>query len=100
MVSITGVPESLINGIKTAFEAVDCKHKVSPDKFSEFAGRWLDEFHNSSISWNILSPTVHMLFVHGSDILRKSPIAPGFLSGQVSILPFDTYKMRLKQVYF
>ena len=26
--------------------------------------------------------TVHMLFVHGSDILRESPLAPGYLSGQ------------------
>ena len=33
-----------------------------------------------------LSPTVHMLFVHGSDILRESPLAPGFLSGQFYLI--------------
>ena len=79
---ITGCPESLINGLKTAFEAIDCKHKISPEKFNNFANNWLEEFHSSSISWNILSPTVHMIFVHGADILRSSPMAPGFLSGQ------------------
>ena len=83
MASISGVPASLINGIKTALEAVDSKQKISPVKYATFASNWLDEFHASSISWNILSPTVHMLFVHGSDILHASPLAPGFLSGQV-----------------
>ena len=78
---ITGVPESLIYGLKTALDAVDCKHKISPQLYSAFANRWLDDFHTSTISWNVLSPTVHMLFVHGSDILRESPLAPGFLSG-------------------
>ena len=56
------------------------------DLYSEFANRWLDDFHTSSISWNILSPTVHMLFVHGSDIFRESPVAPGYLSGQFNYI--------------
>ena len=30
---ITGVPESLLWGIHTAFEAVDCKHKISPQLY-------------------------------------------------------------------
>ena len=32
-----------------------------------------------------LSPTMHMLFEHGSEILSHSPLAPGFLSGQFII---------------
>ena len=30
---ITGVPEGLLYGIQTAFEVVDCKHKISPEKY-------------------------------------------------------------------
>ena len=30
LAQITGVPEGLLYGIQTAFEAVDCKHKISP----------------------------------------------------------------------
>ena len=29
-----------------------------------------------------LSPTVHMLFVHGADILRVMPVPTGLLSGK------------------
>ena len=90
---MTGMPESLVQGIKTAIEAIDCKSKISPEKFARFSNAWLDDFHSSPISWNWLSPTMHLLFVHGSDILRASPVAPGFLSGQfVILIDFDCIK--------
>ena len=32
----------------------------------------------------IYSPTVHLLIVHGAEIIRNSPVAPGFLSKEGS----------------
>ena len=32
----------------------------------------------------IYSPTVHLLIVHGAEIIRNSPVAPGFLSEEGS----------------
>lgn len=41
-------------------------------------------FHLSDLSWNWLSPTVHMLLHHGVDIIRNTPVAPGLLSEEPS----------------
>ena len=69
-------------GIAIAIEAINCRQKIDPQKFDKFAQKWLDEFHSSSISWSWLSPSVHLLFVHGAQILEVMPVPTFLLSGQ------------------
>ena len=80
-----GVPEPLLTGMSIAFQAIDCPEKISHVKFDQFAQSWLDDFHSSPVSWSWLSPTVHLLFVHGSQILKKMPVSSSLLSGQITI---------------
>ena len=82
---VTGVPEFIIKGIKTAIDAIDCPQKISPEKYDIFANKWLDDFHASDWKWSWLSPTVHMLFHHGAAILRTLPISPSLLTGHLQI---------------
>ena len=79
---ITGVPEFFIKGIAIALEAINSPKKICPEKYDTFAQNWLDEFHSSSWSWSWLSPSVHLLFVHGAQIFRVLPVTPNLLSGQ------------------
>ena len=85
---ITGVPEFIIKGISIAIEAIDCPKKINPDKYDQFASNWLDEFHTSGWEWSWLSPTVHLLFHHGGDIMRALPVSPHLLTGHVQVHRF------------
>ena len=68
-------------GISTAIQAIDCPKRINPEKYHTFAQNWLDDFHSSIVNWSWLSPTVHLLFVHGADILRVMPVSTYLLSG-------------------
>ena len=68
-------------GISIAIQAIDCPKKINADKYHTFAQTWLDEFHSSTVKWSWLSPTVHLLFVHGADIIRVMPVSTSLLSG-------------------
>jgi hypothetical protein len=87
---ITRVPLSIIMGIKTAIEAIDCPKKISPEKYEAFANEWLDNFHTSGWEWSWLSPTVHMLFHHGAQIFRVLPVSPSLLTGHVTLTEIKT----------
>ena len=87
---VTHVPLSIIMGIKTAIDAIDCPLKISADKYEKFANEWLDHFHESGWEWSWLSPTVHMLFHHGGDIMRALPVSPSLLTGHVQIFKIET----------
>ena len=69
-------------GIAIAIEAVNCPQKIDPKKYDKFAQKWLNDFHSSSISWSWLSPSVHLLFVHGAQIFEVMPVTTLLLSGQ------------------
>ena len=62
--------------------AITCPQKISPNKYDLFAQKWLDEFHSSSVKWSWLSPSIHMLFVHGADIFSVMPVTGNLLTGQ------------------
>ena len=81
----TGVPQFIVQGISTVIQAIDCPQKICPDKYERFANEWLDQFHASDWSWSWLSPTVHMLFHHGAQILRVMPVSTSLLTGHVHI---------------
>ena len=53
----------LINAINTTLP-------LDADKFEALCQRFLEIFFSSSIAWNIFSPTVHLLLVHGAELIR------------------------------
>ena len=56
-------------------------HDLNPDKFQELADSWIERFHEETdMDWNWFSPYVHILLIHGSEIIRALPLAPGLLS--------------------
>jgi len=61
-------------------DAMSSGHALDPDKFKEKAESWMDRFHNTDLTWNWFSPYVHMLMVHGHEIIRALPLPPGLLS--------------------
>ena len=78
---ISGVPVDLIKDFDTLVVALCCGADISPEEFEKKAEDWLDRFHgNDDISWNVLSPTVHLVLHHGREILEACPIPPGLCS--------------------
>ena len=77
---ITGVPLELVEGLAVMLELAKSTIPVCPEKYEFLANSWLDQFHSSAISWNWLSPSIHVLMHHGSQIIRALPCAPGLFS--------------------
>ena len=73
---IVGVDADLVRDLNYLIMAVNSTSTLDPDEFDALAANWLDRFHASDISWNILSPSVHLLLHHGGDMIRyfKAPI--------------------------
>ena len=66
---ITGFPEDLIRDFDTLVTALACGEQVDPVAYKALADSWLDRFFaNKDINWSILSPSVHMILVHGAYI--------------------------------
>ena len=89
---LIGFPPDLIRDFYSLILALTSGVDVNPFEFQEQANSWLDRFHgNPDISWNILSPTVHMVLHHGAEILAAFDVPPGLLSeeGKKSLFRFD-----------
>ena len=73
---ILGVDVDLVRDLHYLIMAVNSTMPLDADEFDADAASWLDRFHNSGISWNILSPSVHLLLHHGGDFIRyfKAPM--------------------------
>ena len=73
---ILGVDEDLVRDLHYLIMAVNSTAPLDPDEFDALAADWLDRFHSSAISWNVLSPSVHLLLHHGGDFIRyfKAPM--------------------------
>lgn len=78
--NIVALPEELIVDLRKMIDALSSGHDIDPDKFQNLADSWVDRFHQTNMQWNWFSPYMHMLMVHGSEILRALPLAPGLLS--------------------
>ena len=74
--NILGVPVDLVYDFNVLLVALNCGDELIADEFQALCDSWLDRFHSSSISWNILLPTMHLILYHGADILRALPLAP------------------------
>ena len=69
VVELVEILADLINAINTTLP-------LNADNFDALAKKFLDIFYSSSVEWNVLSPSVHLLLIHGADIIRhfRGPI--------------------------
>ena len=58
LAEIVMLPVDLVQDMATMLDALNCGYELSPEKWQEMADSWLDRFHESDMSWNILSPYV------------------------------------------
>ena len=81
---ITGCPVDIIEDLGVLLTAMRCGRKLSPEYYQILADDWLQRFHsNPDLDWNWMSPTVHAIVVHGPDLIRVLPCAPGLSTEEV-----------------
>ena len=81
---IVGLPVDLIEDMAIMIDALSSGYNLNADAFQNLAESWMDRFHETDMVWNWFSPYVHLLLVHGADIIRALPLAPGLLSEEPS----------------
>ena len=60
-------------------------NELTPEQFDILAQDWLRRFHgNQAMNWHWLSPTVHALLVHGAEMIRFLPAAPGLFNEEAA----------------
>ena len=74
------MPVRLVRILAILLNAINCTLPLDPKKFQALADEFLEIFHKSKISWNILNPSIHMLLVHGADMIRYFNAAIGLFS--------------------
>ena len=86
-------PHKLVYDLKVLIQALNCGKPLDSQKFKEFTQNWLQEFHsNPKINWNILTPTMHLLMVHGHRIVELFPVPPGHMSEEGSERNVQTFR--------
>ena len=92
---ILDVPAELVWGIGEIWHTLTSGRFIDTDLFGEFCQNWLDFYKTSSISWYLLSPTIHKVLEHGVQIIENLPLPIGWYSEEPSgmnliILIFQT----------
>ena len=77
---IISLSVDMIIDLRKMIDAMSSGHRLDADKFQTLADSFMDRFHETDMDWNWFSPYMHMLLVHGGDIIRTLPLAPGILS--------------------
>ena len=67
---ITEWPVNIVKGLHYMITSVNSTLPLDADEWETFANDWLDEFHESDLSWNWMSHTVHVLAHHGPALIR------------------------------
>ena len=82
---ITGFPLDLLKDLSFLLTTLRCGKKVDANLYDIVAKNWLRKFHSDcNLNWNWLSPSVHVILVHGADLIRTLPCAPGLSSEEVA----------------
>ena len=59
-------PEDLLRDYSFLLKALRCGYALDPEAYQALADDWLRRFHmDDTINWNFLSPSVHIVLVHG-----------------------------------
>ena len=55
----------------TLLDAINCGFELSPEAFQARADDWLDRWHASKMSWNVLSPyAVKIIMNHVTNLIK------------------------------
>ena len=81
---ILDVPAELVWGIGEIWHTLTSGRFIDTDLFGEFCQNWLEFYKTSSISWYLLSPTIHKVLEHGVQIIENLPLPIGWYSEEPS----------------
>ena len=77
---IIEIDPEIVRILRDLLNAINCTLPLDADKFEALCELWLDLFFNSEFSWNVLNPSVHLLLVHGPDLIRYFDSSIGLYS--------------------
>ena len=75
---ILNVPAELVWGIGEIWHTLTSGQFINTDLFSEFCQNWSDFYKSSSISWYLLSPSIHKVLEHGAQVIDNLPLPIGW----------------------
>lgn len=76
---ITGLDRNLLFRFSVLLTVVNSNREINPDAFAKFAAE-THRLYCKLYGWYVLSPTVHKLLLHGSEIIRHAALPLGMLS--------------------
>lgn len=80
---ITGISVDLIYRLKVILEALSSGHEINPENFSNYA-RETAELYVNLYSWHPMTPTLHKILMHGSEVIEKALLPIGQLSEEAA----------------
>ena len=69
---IVNLDVDLVRDMATLLDAINCGFELSPEAFQARADDWLDRWHASNMSWNVLSPyAVKIIMNHVTNSINR-----------------------------
>ena len=70
---IVNLDVDLVRDMATLLDAINCGFELSPEAFQARADDWLDRWHASNMSWNVLSPyAVKIIMNHVTKLINHA----------------------------
>ena len=70
LAEIVNCPTFVVVGLKTMFEAFNSGHFIHVDRLKSFCKAWLSKFHSNDYQWNVMAPSVHLIWHHSPAIVE------------------------------
>ena len=69
LAEIVNCPTFVVVGLKTMFETFNSGHFIHVDRLESFCKAWIQKFHADDYQWNVMAPSVHMIWHHSPAIV-------------------------------
>jgi hypothetical protein len=83
---ICGVPEKLVQNLRTIWGALACGFEIDSLKFGQLCKDtekiWFDD--RNGVSWFAMPSSLHKIIVHGREIIETCPLPIGLTSEEAS----------------
>ncbi|XP_044573606.1 uncharacterized protein LOC123257740 [Drosophila ananassae] len=89
--SILELDLELINSLHTILVAINCEFAIDPQKFQKFSDKTI-RLYTLHYPWYPMSPTLHKILIHGSQIIAASVVPVGCLGENASEARNKLYK--------
>lgn len=80
---ITGIDVNFLYRLKVILEALSSGHKIDTEKFSIYAKETAEQYV-ALYPWHPMTPTLHKILMHGSEIIDKALLPIGQLSEEAA----------------